>query len=191
MGRPNRPPLPRPCHDLRRGGAPETEQTPMVGTPSGVIGRDTELAAGDGFLDALAAGPAMLVLEGEPGIGKTTVWSSSGGRARDRGYLVPQLAARPVRDRAPVRRPARPARRPPGPPLGAAGPPASRWRSPWPGPILSRVGRTAHWRHPPGSSPSSGASRNRRRWSSRSTISSGSTCRRSVSSPSRRGGSVR
>ena len=66
----------------------------MVGRRPGVIGRDTELAAGDGFLDALAAGPAMLVLEGEPGIGKTTVWSELCGRARDRGHVV--LSSQPV-----------------------------------------------------------------------------------------------
>ena len=47
----------------------------------GVIGRDDDLAAGDRFLDALDGGSATLVLEGEPGIGKTTVWSEIRTRA--------------------------------------------------------------------------------------------------------------
>jgi hypothetical protein len=41
---------------------------------SDVIGREAELHAVAAFLDALAAGPAGLLLEGEAGIGKTTLW---------------------------------------------------------------------------------------------------------------------
>ncbi len=39
-----------------------------------VIGRDAELASIAGFLDSVDAGPAALVLSGEPGIGKTVLW---------------------------------------------------------------------------------------------------------------------
>jgi DNA-binding CsgD family transcriptional regulator len=68
--------------------------TPIVGHRPGVIGRDEELAAGDRFLGALGDGSATLVLEGEPGIGKTTVWSEIGARAGALGYVV--LASQPV-----------------------------------------------------------------------------------------------
>lgn len=40
----------------------------------GIVGRVAELAAGDAFVRALDDGPALLLLEGEAGIGKTTVW---------------------------------------------------------------------------------------------------------------------
>jgi DNA-binding CsgD family transcriptional regulator len=59
-----------------------------------VIGRDDELAAGDRFLDALDAGPATLVLEAEPGIGKTTVWSEIRSRAGARNATI--LTSQPV-----------------------------------------------------------------------------------------------
>jgi DNA-binding CsgD family transcriptional regulator len=61
---------------------------------SEIIGRAAELLTGDRFLDALAVGPARLLLEGEPGIGKTTIWAEICARARTRGYTV--LATRPV-----------------------------------------------------------------------------------------------
>jgi DNA-binding NarL/FixJ family response regulator len=53
-----------------------------------VIGRHLELAGVDRFLDLLAGGPAGLVLEGEPGIGKTTVWRAAIDAARGRSYRV-------------------------------------------------------------------------------------------------------
>lgn len=49
----------------------------MVGpahTDLPVLGRAEELAAGHALLADLASGPRALVLEGDPGIGKTTVW---------------------------------------------------------------------------------------------------------------------
>ncbi len=42
-----------------------------------VIGRHREKAEADRFLDLLTEGPAALVLEGEAGIGKTTVWRAA------------------------------------------------------------------------------------------------------------------
>ncbi|MBM2822659.1 MAG: ATPase,transcriptional regulator, luxR family [Thermoleophilia bacterium] len=59
-----------------------------------VVGRDEELAAADHFLDAVPDGSRALVLEGEPGIGKTTVWRETVRRARGRGFLV--LMSRPA-----------------------------------------------------------------------------------------------
>jgi DNA-binding CsgD family transcriptional regulator len=59
-----------------------------------VIGRDAELAVVDAFVDAPTAGSRVLAVEGEPGIGKTTIWQHAVRRARDRGALV--LVARPT-----------------------------------------------------------------------------------------------
>jgi len=53
-----------------------------------VVGRAIELSRLDSFLDAVADGPAALVLEGEPGIGKTTLWKRGMAAAADRGWLV-------------------------------------------------------------------------------------------------------
>jgi DNA-binding NarL/FixJ family response regulator/tetratricopeptide (TPR) repeat protein len=69
--------------------------TSDAGRHSAVVGRDAELAAGDGFLGAIETGSASLFLEGEPGIGKTTLWAEIATRARARGDLV--LTSRPVR----------------------------------------------------------------------------------------------
>jgi DNA-binding CsgD family transcriptional regulator len=62
-----------------------TVDTPVVGD---VIGRDDELRAVAGFLDAVSAGLSVLVVRGEAGIGKTTVWSEAVCRAADRGFRV-------------------------------------------------------------------------------------------------------
>lgn len=65
----------------------------------GVIGRDMELAALEKFLDSVAAGPSLaagrraLVLRGEPGMGKTTLWEAGVEAARERGHRV--LSSRP------------------------------------------------------------------------------------------------
>jgi DNA-binding CsgD family transcriptional regulator len=63
-----------------------------------VIGRDAELGAIDEFLGAAAQRPAALVLSGEPGIGKTTLWESAVAEARARGHRV--LAHRSVQAEA-------------------------------------------------------------------------------------------
>src|SRR5262249_59710410 len=54
---------------------------------------DAELSAITRFLDSLAARPEILVLEGEPGIGKTTLWLAAVEQARERGFQV--LSCRP------------------------------------------------------------------------------------------------
>jgi DNA-binding CsgD family transcriptional regulator len=53
-----------------------------------VVGRETELAAVDEVLVAAREGLRMLVVEGEAGIGKTTIWREGIERARERGYRV-------------------------------------------------------------------------------------------------------
>jgi DNA-binding CsgD family transcriptional regulator len=59
-----------------------------------VIGRDRELALGDSFLAATETSFATLIVEGEAGIGKTTVWREILRRAHARGLLV--LSSRPA-----------------------------------------------------------------------------------------------
>jgi DNA-binding CsgD family transcriptional regulator len=59
-----------------------------------MIGRDRELGAGGRFLESVAEGPACFVLDGEAGIGKTTIWRELAERADARGYRV--LSCRPA-----------------------------------------------------------------------------------------------
>jgi predicted ATPase len=59
-----------------------------------IVGREQELGTIDAFVGRAAAGPAALVLEGEAGIGTTTLWRSGVGAARTRGLRV--LSARPA-----------------------------------------------------------------------------------------------
>ncbi len=61
----------------------------MVGD---VIGREPELAILDRFLDAIPAGPGALLLSGEAGIGKTTVWKE--GLDGARATAVPNALVR-------------------------------------------------------------------------------------------------
>lgn len=59
-----------------------------------VVGRERELTAGDVLLTTVASGVCALVLEGEPGIGKTTTWEAIAGRAHALGHLV--VTSRPA-----------------------------------------------------------------------------------------------
>jgi DNA-binding CsgD family transcriptional regulator len=59
-----------------------------------VVGREEELAAVSTFLDRPVEGLAAFVLEGEPGIGKSTIWLAAVEAARERGLLV--LSSRPA-----------------------------------------------------------------------------------------------
>ena len=59
-----------------------------------LVGRDAELEIVRRYLDLLATGPAGLVIRGEPGIGKTSVWATAIDMASERGARV--LTARPV-----------------------------------------------------------------------------------------------
>jgi DNA-binding CsgD family transcriptional regulator len=63
-----------------------------------VHGRAAELARLARFLDEVTGHPAALLLEGEPGIGKTTLWSAGIDQARRRGWQV--LTCRPVQSEA-------------------------------------------------------------------------------------------
>src|SRR5438128_7300897 len=58
-----------------------------------VVGRDAQLAAMRDFLLAVDRLPTALVIEGEAGIGKTTLWRAGVVFAGDSGYRV--LSTRP------------------------------------------------------------------------------------------------
>jgi DNA-binding CsgD family transcriptional regulator len=59
-----------------------------------VISREPQATAIADFVTSVVAAPSALVMEGEPGIGKTTLWLEAIERARTAGFRV--LAARPV-----------------------------------------------------------------------------------------------
>jgi DNA-binding CsgD family transcriptional regulator len=60
-----------------------------------VFGRDRELARVGSFLESLpTAGPAALVIDGEAGIGKTTLWRAGLDAAGERAYRL--LSSRPA-----------------------------------------------------------------------------------------------
>lgn len=61
---------------------------------SGVIGREQELSLAGDFLDSAGERFSVLLLEGEPGIGKTTVWREVVRRAEAQGFFV--LRSRPA-----------------------------------------------------------------------------------------------
>lgn len=67
------------------------EQTPIDSDP---VGREEELAVVGEFLGSSHAFPGALVLEGEAGIGKTTLWRSGIAMAERAGFRL--LEARPV-----------------------------------------------------------------------------------------------
>ena len=58
-----------------------------------MVGRDADLRTIMRILDSPADQPPIVVLQGEPGIGKTTLWLAGIGQARQRGFRV--LSCRP------------------------------------------------------------------------------------------------
>jgi DNA-binding CsgD family transcriptional regulator len=61
-----------------------------------VIGRDDDLAAIRGFLDGSRAFPGVLLLEGEAGIGKTTLWKSGLEAAEKGSFRILSAQAGPA-----------------------------------------------------------------------------------------------
>jgi hypothetical protein len=59
-----------------------------------IVGREDELASLHAFTDDVREGPAVLVLEGEAGIGKSTLWLAGVRHARMQGVRV--LSSRPA-----------------------------------------------------------------------------------------------
>ena len=56
--------------------------------PAAVVGRDAELAALRDFLAGISDGATALLLEGDAGMGKTTLWSAGVADAKERGLRV-------------------------------------------------------------------------------------------------------
>lgn len=61
---------------------------------TGILGRAAEIAVIEDFLEGRAGGARVLVLEGEPGIGKTTLWRWAAANAENHGLSV--LRAQPT-----------------------------------------------------------------------------------------------
>ena len=59
-----------------------------------IVGREAELASLNAFIDETEGGLTALVLEGEAGVGKSTLWGAAVEHARVRGLTV--LASRPA-----------------------------------------------------------------------------------------------
>jgi pentatricopeptide repeat protein len=54
----------------------------------GIVGRESELARVNSFIESVPEGPSALLLEGAAGIGKTTLWHAGVSMARARGHRV-------------------------------------------------------------------------------------------------------
>jgi class 3 adenylate cyclase/TolA-binding protein len=63
-----------------------------------IVGREAELASVARFLESVPAGRSALVIEGEAGIGKTTVWLAAVAAAEGQAFRV--LSARPAESEA-------------------------------------------------------------------------------------------
>ena len=61
-----------------------------------IVGRETEQAQIGAFVDAGADGVRALVIRGDPGIGKTTLWQEAVQACRRAGYEV--LVTRPAEE---------------------------------------------------------------------------------------------
>jgi DNA-binding CsgD family transcriptional regulator len=59
-----------------------------MGSQEATVGRNQELASIEAFLDREPAGLTILLIEGEPGIGKSTLWREAVRGARGRSYRV-------------------------------------------------------------------------------------------------------
>ncbi|MGH2805740.1 MAG: helix-turn-helix transcriptional regulator [Actinomycetota bacterium] len=67
--------------------------TTVTAAPATIVGREPELEAIAGLIDRVGDESRTLLLEGEPGIGKTTLWRWGVDRARETGHIV--IACRP------------------------------------------------------------------------------------------------
>jgi DNA-binding CsgD family transcriptional regulator/tetratricopeptide (TPR) repeat protein len=65
-----------------------------------LVGREVELAAARAWVGGLADGPTALVVRGEAGIGKTSIWSAAAELARAAGALI--LSTRPAEAEMPL-----------------------------------------------------------------------------------------
>ena len=61
---------------------------PHVAAPHRVVGRDGELAAIRRWVQRLGSGPSAIVIEGDAGIGKTTLWREAVAAVREAGHVA-------------------------------------------------------------------------------------------------------
>ena len=61
---------------------------PLAPRSEAIVGRETELGRIARFLDDISEGPSSLVIEGEAGIGKTTLWQAGVEQGLQRGLKV-------------------------------------------------------------------------------------------------------
>jgi DNA-binding CsgD family transcriptional regulator len=71
-----------------RSDAPERSDDAVVGGARDVVGREVELMAIERWADALALGPSAMIIEGEAGIGKTTLWREAVAAVEQAGHVV-------------------------------------------------------------------------------------------------------
>jgi DNA-binding CsgD family transcriptional regulator len=87
-----------------QGGTPEGASSVVArregAMPGEIIGRREELLALDAFLEAVPPAGQALLLEGDAGIGKSTLWAEGVRLARERSFRV--LAARATRSETQV-----------------------------------------------------------------------------------------
>ena len=78
-------------------GLRPTDRTPAASwAPPGIVGREAELRQIDEYVDTLESGPRSILLIGEAGIGKTTLWNY--GLARCRAHHRQVLVTRASQD---------------------------------------------------------------------------------------------
>ena len=65
-----------------RGLSPPARRPAATWVPPGIVGREAELRQIDEYVDTLESGPRSILLIGEAGIGKTTLWNYGLGRCR-------------------------------------------------------------------------------------------------------------
>ena len=81
-----------PCHDHAVLASRLEPDSASVAAADALVGRETELARLSAFLRAVGS-PRALIIEGEAGLGKTSLWRAGVSTARERGLRV--LACRP------------------------------------------------------------------------------------------------
>src|SRR4029077_17369632 len=77
---------------FRRADSPGPDHGPVtergLSVPDEIVGRGTELAAVERFVERARIALSGLVLEGDAGIGKTTIWEAAVYQARTAGFTV-------------------------------------------------------------------------------------------------------
>src|SRR4051812_48779371 len=81
-------------------GVGDTAAAPPAGRSPDVVGREAELAGIRGFAASLGDGPRALVIRGDPGIGKTTLWLETVEECRRAGFAV--VLTRPAEEEMPL-----------------------------------------------------------------------------------------